>query len=801
MIKSQSSLENKILYFTEQKNLKNKIDNKTKMIDKKNILIRNNVKKEEDDEEKLEASNSQRNNIFPVKKISSKIKENKIRTIFSNEIIKKENESGKSQKNKRKGKIVQLNIFNSNKKKNNFCITDRIFKNNEDNQYMTMTSSPNKFYKHNFKDSLNQAKYNKLKTPKPSVTLFKDYNNNKNKNFHNRNERLKSSDLREFYTQKNSYLYLTTQNNEYDFNKKNSANLNYTIKEIEESPFLNEKEINNTFYHNLKTHRDSSHNNSYFKKINIKNLNNYSSQRESFKNLKHNKTFSLEPNKKDYINYKNLYNSSYKNLLFLRKRNKYKIQNIKLNLYSPISNNKNEQNYNNLNRTFYSSIPKLKNSNISLNSTFYETQHIPFKYNYYSKKASYYADSKKMNKSLAPILENKKYHYLEDTICTKNKMVKKPKNILDDYPTLSKINTLIEKNNINIKDYNKPLEKTKKIINNISTIKKFNAKLKMNNISVKKNYNKNIYNNFNENEIHRNINKLKKNKLKNRATSMDNSISNLSTLNNIPIFNGKIEDYLITKELGKGSYAVVKLAMHKRTREKYAIKIYKKELLLDPQKRNTVKNEINILKQLNHINIMKLYEVIDTSKYLYLVLEYIKGISLLNIIKNEKYHFIEQNRALKLFLQVVKGISYCQSKNINHRDIKLENILVKDDDIVKIIDFGFAVKANKNSYQKLFCGTPSYMPPEIVNKEKYIAQYSDVWSLGVLLFAMLYGNFPFKGKDDEELFDSINKAEVVFPEDIIVSENITDLIIKILNVDPKLRPSPDDIINDIAFIE
>ena len=66
---------------------------------------------------------------------------------------------------------------------------------------------------------------------------------------------------------------------------------------------------------------------------------------------------------------------------------------------------------------------------------------------------------------------------------------------------------------------------------------------------------------------------------------------------------------------------------------------------------------------------------------------------------------------------------------------------------------------------------------------------------------MLYGNFPFKGKDDEELFDSINKAEVVFPEDIIVSENITDLIIKILNVDPKLRPSPDDIINDITFVE
>jgi serine/threonine protein kinase len=315
-------------------------------------------------------------------------------------------------------------------------------------------------------------------------------------------------------------------------------------------------------------------------------------------------------------------------------------------------------------------------------------------------------------------------------------------------------------------------------------------------ITVRKN-NNNAINNIN---IKNNL-KTKRSRLKNRAASMDNTISNLSTLANTHIFNGKIEDYLITKELGKGSYAVVKLAMHKITKEKYAIKIYTKESLLDPQKRNTVKNEVNILKQLNHINIMKLYEVIDSSKYLYLVLEYIKGVSLLDVIKMEKLHHIEQHRAIKLFLQILKGISYCQSKNINHRDIKLENILVIKDDIVKIIDFGFSVKGSKETYQKLFCGTPSYMPPEIVNKEKYIAQYSDIWSLGVLLYTMLYGRFPFKAKDDERLFELINKAEVKFPENIFVSENIKILIKKILNIEPKLRPSPEEIINEIVFDE
>ena len=276
-------------------------------------------------------------------------------------------------------------------------------------------------------------------------------------------------------------------------------------------------------------------------------------------------------------------------------------------------------------------------------------------------------------------------------------------------------------------------------------------------------------------------------------------MSNLSTISNSHIFNGKIDDYLITKELGKGSYATVKLAMHKITKFKYAIKIYTKESLLDPQKRSTVKNEINILKQLNHNNIMKLYEVINCPKYLYLVLEYIKGISLLELIKSEKCHYIEQNRAIKLFIQIVKAVSYCQSKNINHRDIKLENILILEDDTIKLIDFGFAVKSSKDTYQKLLCGTPSYMPPEIVNKEKYIAQYSDVWSLGVLLYTMLYGRFPFRAKEDEKLFKLINRCHVIFPDNIEVDAYIKNLIKKIINFNPKLRPTPEEIINEILF--
>ena len=157
---------------------------------------------------------------------------------------------------------------------------------------------------------------------------------------------------------------------------------------------------------------------------------------------------------------------------------------------------------------------------------------------------------------------------------------------------------------------------------------------------------------------------------------------------------------------------------------------------------------------------MKLYEVIKTDKFQYLIMEYIEGISLLEIIKKEKEHFLEEKLALKYFKQIVQAIDYCQSKNICHRDIKLENILTIKEDSVKLIDFGFAVITNKETYQTLLCGSPSYMAPEIVKREKYIAQYSDIWSLGVLLYSMLYGRFPFKGKTQKELFENIKKYNV-----------------------------------------
>ena len=387
-----------------------------------------------------------------------------------------------------------------------------------------------------------------------------------------------------------------------------------------------------------------------------------------------------------------------------------------------------------------------------------------------------FENNKKANKEAVT------HHYLENTVSAKNKMVQKKKiysleHTRTTFSSFSKTYTVGE------------FSKDVSIFRN--TIFRINQTPKIKKDFIDKD--RYSFNGLN-NDITRNFIRKHSHRI-NRELSAENNLPGMSIMLNSKIFNGKLDDYLITKELGKGSYAVVKLAVHKVTKLKYAIKIYSRQTLTDRQKRNTVKNEINILKQIDNENIMKLYDVIDTPSNLYLVLEYINGVNLIQIIKNEKPHFIKEERAKLLFSKVVKGISYCHKKNIFHRDIKLENVLVLKDNTVKIIDFGFAVKCNRETLQKLFCGTPNYMAPEIVKKEKYMACYSDIWSLGVLFYAMLFGIFPFKGKDEDDLFEKICKGNLNFPEYNPINEKTKQLFGKIFVPTPNKRISLDDIIN------
>ena len=257
----------------------------------------------------------------------------------------------------------------------------------------------------------------------------------------------------------------------------------------------------------------------------------------------------------------------------------------------------------------------------------------------------------------------------------------------------------------------------------------------------------------------------------------------------IEIKSGNIDDYLIGQEIGKGAYAVVKTAIHKPTNQKVALKIYDKFKLLEPNRKKSVQREIQILSRISHPHIMKLHESIDTTKHLYLVMEYIRGFSLHSYLKSKPNRRLSETEAKVVFRQLMDAINYCHRHNITHRDIKLENILLDQDKRVKLIDFGFSTCFPHEKKVRMFCGTPSYMAPEIVSKKEFSGAPADIWACGVLLYVMVCGAFPFRDTSEKEkdLYDKICKGLFAMPSNI--SSQAKDLITELLCMNPEKRPS------------
>lgn len=276
-------------------------------------------------------------------------------------------------------------------------------------------------------------------------------------------------------------------------------------------------------------------------------------------------------------------------------------------------------------------------------------------------------------------------------------------------------------------------------------------------------------------------------------TASASSLKNLVNNDEI-IGTGNIDNYLIGSQIGQGAYAIVRSAIVRATNKKIAIKTYEKVKLLDPHRKRCVKREIEILEKLNHPNIVKMYEVIDTSKHVHIAMEYVGGTSLHGYLKRRPNRRVDETEARRIFKQVLYGIEYCHNKNVTHRDLKLENILLDDANNVKIIDFGFGTCFPHEKKVKLFCGTPSYMAPEIVNRIEYSGPPADVWALGVLLFVLLCGCYPFKAQVDKELYKKIQHGQFSVPSSI--SQGSRSLITRILRINPDKRPSVSDIIKD-----
>ncbi|EGG18002.1 mitochondrial processing peptidase alpha subunit [Cavenderia fasciculata] len=233
----------------------------------------------------------------------------------------------------------------------------------------------------------------------------------------------------------------------------------------------------------------------------------------------------------------------------------------------------------------------------------------------------------------------------------------------------------------------------------------------------------------------------------NSSTCSTNSTSNTTTTttttssnnnNNAPPTmqqpQGIIGNYIIVKTIGRGQFGKVKLGYHRKIpNEKVAIKIINKSKL-DQDTLRMVQREVRIMKLLNHPNIIKLYEVIETNRALYLIMEYAGEGEVMDFMI--AHGVLSENQARTFFIQIVSAMAYCHSKRAVHRDLKPENLLLDTNRQIKIIDFGLSNVFTPGSYLKTFCGSPTYASPELILRKEYNGPSVDIWSMGVVLFCV-----------------------------------------------------------------
>jgi len=259
--------------------------------------------------------------------------------------------------------------------------------------------------------------------------------------------------------------------------------------------------------------------------------------------------------------------------------------------------------------------------------------------------------------------------------------------------------------------------------------------------------------------------------------------------------NGDIKDkYLFEKTLGQGSFGEVKKLKNKTTGEELAVKIINKS---DMQQEDllALQTEVEILSQIDHPNVVKLFEVWEDKLKFFMVMEIMTGGELFDRIV-EKDHYSEKEAA-DTIRPIVDAIRYCHKMGVAHRDLKPENLLYATRDphsIIKISDFGLA-KIYDSSLMTTQCGTPSYVAPEVLEGKGY-DEAVDFWSIGIILYILLCGFPPFYDDDNDKLFELIAKAKVEFPSPYWdnISDPAKDLIRKLLNADPKSRLKSDAIL-------
>lgn len=266
----------------------------------------------------------------------------------------------------------------------------------------------------------------------------------------------------------------------------------------------------------------------------------------------------------------------------------------------------------------------------------------------------------------------------------------------------------------------------------------------------------------------------------------------------VPSSSAVMDMYMVGKVVGVGSYGKVRAAWHRLTSSKVAIKTYDKSKLKDPAHWKRVHAEIKIMEQISHPRIARMYEAVETPKRMHLIMECLDGGNLCSYVKAKRR--LSEDESKRIFFQIAQAIEHLHALGVSHRDVKLENVLFANDRDIKLIDFGFSTVCQPGKRLKVFCGTPSCtfilsvlfyvftfyecdleclslptfifhtrilafpcvpldMAPEIVRRSEYEGKPVDMWSMGILLYALLCGCFPFRAKAYPDLYRRIARGK------------------------------------------
>jgi serine/threonine protein kinase len=247
--------------------------------------------------------------------------------------------------------------------------------------------------------------------------------------------------------------------------------------------------------------------------------------------------------------------------------------------------------------------------------------------------------------------------------------------------------------------------------------------------------------------------------------------------------------YEVVKQIGVGGFSAVVLVHQKGTNAAYACKIVTRKLLTESRTFHRFEQEVRLLEQMHHPNIVRVVDVLFQEVYIFVLMEYCSGGELFNRIAERGR--LREPECRRIFADVVSALAYLHARGIAHRDIKPENILLDENAVPKVADFGLCRLVQPGQLTSTPCGSPVYAAPEVVSGQSYDGRMSDIWSLGVLLYVMATASTPWENSSPVPLFKEISKGKFRLPA--YLSPELKALIQRVMKVAPEDRPTIDDV--------